>query len=109
MDFNWEDPEFIREFIEMDHDERREVMEDWLASIAEPFMGDSIDDKLARSMIGAMRSYMEGAFAMSKGEQPNRYIMGIWLHGYMQMVKNFRALEGIAGIKRSMEKKDEDD
>jgi hypothetical protein len=107
MDFN--DPDWIREFANMDADERHEALNDWLAHIAEPFMSDSVDDVLARSMVGAMRSMIEGAHKLAEmkedgGDPPNAYIMGVWMHAYIRLCKDFQALDGISGIKRSLKK-----
>lgn len=111
MDFN--DPDWIEEFAAMDATERRNALDEWLAHIAEPFMGDSVEDQLARSMVGAMRSFLEGAHALAwvrenGGDMPNRYIFGIWMHAYMRLCSDFQALDGISGIKRSLKKDDGD-
>lgn len=103
MDFF--NPDDVRRFFEMDKGERREAVEDWLATVAEPWQGDSDEDKLARSMVAAMNAYMQAAFAIESDDfkKVNRHVMGLWLHGYTQMAKNFQTLAALSAIKKSFE------
>jgi hypothetical protein len=104
MDFN--NNEDVERFFEMDVEEKREALDDALAAVAEEWMGDGVDDKLARAIVGAMRSYMEGAFALDPdGDRPNQYILGVWHHGFTRMVTTFQTLAGITGVRKSMREK----
>lgn len=105
MAFDFNDPDDIIRFIEMDVDEKREALDEALAAVTEEWMGDDVDDVLARSIVGAMRSYMEGAFALGGDSQPNPYVLGVWQHGYRRMVTTFQALSGITQVRKSMKPK----
>jgi hypothetical protein len=107
MDFNNE--EDVQRFMEMDAEEKREALDDALAEVAQEWMSDEVDDVLARSIVGAMRSYMEGAFSLGGDGDPapNPYVMGVWHHGYRRMVTTFQALAGITTVKKSLKPKDE--
>lgn len=105
MDFN--DPQDIERFMEMDVDEKREALDDALAEITSEWLGEGVDDVLARSIVGATRSLMEGAFALGSDSKPNPYIYGIWQHGYQRMIHTFQTLSGITTVKKSLKPKDE--
>lgn len=103
MDFY--DPEDINRFFEMDKDERETVITDWLAEVAEPWQGDSAEDKMARSMISAMNNYCQVMFTTDTDEikTAHKHVIGLWLHGYVQMCRNFQTLAALTKIKKSFE------
>lgn len=105
MDFF--NPEDLQRFFEMDGDERREAIGDWLATVAEPWQGDSDEDILARSMVGAMNSLIEASYQIDDPKTVNRHIMGIWLHTYTHIARGFQTLAGISDIRKSFEKGDD--
>jgi hypothetical protein len=101
MDFY--DPEDIKRFYEMDREERVEATQDWLASVAEPWQGDSDEDAMARSMIAAMNAYLQAAYTIDDFRTINRHVLGLWTHGYIQMARNFQTLSAMSQIKKRME------
>ena len=107
MDFNNAD-DYAR-FMELaqqeDTSEAREFVEDGLVELAEVWMGDTVEDKLARSFIGAMRVYFDAAMEVKEPGNVNPHIMGLWVHSYTRLTSDFRAFAGITKIKKSFEKK----
>ena len=103
------DPEFMKKFLmEMDQDERREAVDDWLFQVVEPWQGDSADDKLARSLVGAMTSLSEAAFTADL-KDANPFVLGIWMDAYQKISRSFQTLDGIARVKKSFDKEKRDD
>jgi hypothetical protein len=107
MDFF--NPEDINRFFEMDKEERREAIGEWLANVAEPWQGNSDEDILARSMVASMHSLVEASFQVDDFPKVNRHILGIWMHTYMHIHRGFQSLAGISEIRKSFEKKDDSD
>jgi hypothetical protein len=101
-DFNNEDD--FRRLIEMDEDERQEFINEGLADLAEVWMGDTVDDILARSMIGAMRSMLEAAHKF-KPDEANPHVAGVWFHAYRRLTSDFQTLAAITAIKKSLGEK----
>ena len=102
MDFY--NPDDIQKFFEMDKEERQEATQEWLATIAEPWQGDSAEDQMARSMISALNAYLQVAYNVQDFSKVNRHMMGLWMHGYLQMAKNFQTLAAITQIRKNYEK-----
>lgn len=97
----------FQKWMEMDPDEQREFAENQLADVAEVWMGDTLDDVLVRSMVGAMRSLMEGAMALTdrkeETEKINPYVMGLWVNAYTKMLNNWASVVGITDMKKKMQ------
>lgn len=101
MDFY--DPQDFSKFFEMSREEREEATQSWLASVAEPWQGDTAEDQMARSMIAAMNAYLQVAYNVEDFRPANRHVLGLWLHGYTQMARNFQTLAALTDVKKSFE------
>lgn len=103
MDFYNENE--LRRFLEMSTEEREEEVNNWLAEVAEPWQGDSANDQMARSMVAAMNAYCQVMFNVDEDEikKSNRHILGLWLHGFVQMARNFQTLAAMTQIKKDFE------
>ena len=92
----------------MDGDERREAIDEWLWQVVEPWQGDSADDKLARSMVGAMRALSEPSYD-SNLREANQFVLGLWMDSFMKMSRSFQTLDGITQVKKSLDKDKKDE
>ena len=87
----------------MDPSERQEATQEWLATVAEPWQGDSAEDQMARSMIAAMNAYLQVAYNVEDFRTANHHVLSLWMHGYLQMARNFQTLAALTQVKKSFE------
>jgi hypothetical protein len=94
----------------MDSDERKQAIDDLLADVAEPWLGDPAED-LVLAQVASTRALLEGASKYADGRETddkpaaNQYVIGVYVNAYMQGVRNFAALVGLSDMKRSLDKK----
>ena len=101
MDFY--NPEDLARFFEMDAEERKEAVHDWLATVAEPWQGDSDADILARSIVGSMSGLLNASEQIDDFKKVNRHIMGLWMHTFMHISRGFQTLAALSDIKKGFE------
>lgn len=101
----------FEEFLRLDPEERKQKVHDLLVEVSEPWLGDPGED-LVLGMVGSIRALMDAAnqyadkFQEADEEaQANRYVMGLFMHTYVQATRNFATLSGLSDMKRSLDRK----
>ena len=102
MDINPED------FMGLSPEEQRQMVLDALADVSEVWMGDTLDDKLMRSMVASTRALAEGIMSLTQAQNDgtadaNPYILGMMMRTYTQNAKNFKTVIAVTDMKKKMQ------
>jgi hypothetical protein len=94
---------------EGESEEAREVIHEGLAELAEVWIGDTNEDRLARSFISAFRAFVDAAMSIDSFDGINPHVLGLWVHAYQRNAKDFMAFAGLTQVKKSFEQKKKGD